>query len=74
MNIFTESRANIKAESFRFPSSYIWLSIMVLLWGASWPVTKNALLHISPLWLASIRFSSAGLCLFCYLAVRGQLK
>ncbi|MXI49871.1 EamA family transporter [Pseudomonas moraviensis] len=74
MNIFTESRANIKVESFRFPSSYMWLSIMVLLWGASWPVTKNALLHTSPLWLASIRFSSAGLCLFCYLAVRGQLK
>lgn len=74
MSICTDFRTNIKAVRFNSPSTYVWLSVMVLLWGASWPVTKIALLHISPLWLASIRFSSAALCLFSYLAVRGQLK
>lgn len=74
MSICTESQVNIKAGRYGFPSTYVWLSLMVLLWGSSWPVTKIALLNIPPLWLASIRFSSAALCLFFYLAARGQLK
>ena len=46
---------------------------MVLLWGASWPATKLALVGVPPLWLAAIRFGSAALCLFGFAAWRGQL-
>ena len=74
MSTCIESQVTIKAGGFGFQSTYVWLSVMVLLWGSSWPVTKIALVNIPPLWLASIRFSSAALCLFLYLAARGQLK
>jgi len=50
-----------------------WLGVMVLLWGLSWPATKLALDSVPPLWLAAIRFGSAALCLFVFLAVRGSL-
>ncbi|THJ35740.1 DMT family transporter [Lampropedia aestuarii] len=53
--------------------SLLWLALMVLLWGLSWPATKLALNTVPPLWLAAIRFGSAALCLFGLLAVRGKL-
>ncbi|WP_308721498.1 DMT family transporter [Komagataeibacter xylinus] len=46
---------------------------MVLLWGASWPVTKLALATVSPLWLAAIRFGSAAICLFAFVWWKGLL-
>lgn len=55
-------------------SSLAWLSAMVLLWGLSWPATKLALGTVPPLWLAALRFGSAGLCLFVFVALRGQLR
>ncbi|HIZ50914.1 MAG TPA: DMT family transporter [Candidatus Pseudomonas excrementavium] len=54
-------------------STLVWLGVMVLLWGLSWPATKLALDSVPPLWLAAIRFGSAALCLFILLAVRGSL-
>lgn len=54
-------------------STFLWLGVMVLLWGLSWPATRLALDVVPPLWLASIRFGSAALCLFAVLAIRGQL-
>lgn len=53
---------------------YIWLSLMVFLWGLSWPATKVVLGVVPPLWLAAIRFGSAAICLFLFLAVRGNLR
>jgi drug/metabolite transporter (DMT)-like permease len=51
-----------------------WLAAMVLLWGLSWPAMKLALASAPPLWLGAIRFGSAAICLFAFLAVRGQLR
>ncbi|MGU3493293.1 DMT family transporter [Xanthobacteraceae bacterium A53D] len=51
----------------------LWLAAMVLLWGLSWPATQLALETVPPVWLAAIRFGSAGLCLFAVVALRGQL-
>ncbi len=51
-----------------------WLGLMVLLWGISWPATKLALGVVPPLWLAAFRFGSAALCLFAFVALRGQLR
>jgi drug/metabolite transporter (DMT)-like permease len=55
-------------------TTIVWLAVMVLLWGASWPATKLALVAVPPLWLAAIRFGSAAVCLFGFVAWRGQLK
>ncbi len=51
-----------------------WLGLMVVLWGMSWPATKLALNVVPPLWLATFRFGSAGICLFLFLAMRGKLR
>ncbi|ARO14502.1 hypothetical protein BVG79_01156 [Ketogulonicigenium robustum] len=51
-----------------------WLGLMVVLWGLSWPATQIALHSVPPLWLAAIRFGSAALCLFGFVAVRGGLR
>ena len=54
--------------------TYGWLALMVCLWGSSWPVTKLALNEVPPLWLATIRFGSAAICLFTYLILRKEFK
>ncbi|WDY56916.1 DMT family transporter [Pseudomonas sp. PSKL.D1] len=73
MKVFTQSTAGIREGGAGAKGNYMWLLLMVLLWGASWPVTKLALESVPPLWLAAIRFASAALCLFGYLIIRGQL-
>jgi drug/metabolite transporter (DMT)-like permease len=49
------------------------LLIMVLLWGLSWPAMKLLLDYVPPLWGATLRFATAAVCLFGFLAARGQL-
>lgn len=74
MSVSTELLVRARGRTFGFQNTYVWLTVMVLLWGSSWPITKLALQDVPPLWLATIRFSSAALCLFMYLILRGQLK
>ena len=69
------------AESFLLPEKlrkqtvvFAWLFVMVVLWGLSWPATQMALETVPPLWLATIRFGSGGLCLFAFVAIRGKLS
>lgn len=52
----------------------VWLTLMVVLWGLSWPATKLALDVVPPLWLAALRFGSAALCLFVLALVRGVCR
>ncbi|MFG1480048.1 EamA family transporter [Xanthobacter sp. V4C-4] len=54
--------------------SMAWLGVMVVLWGVSWPATKLALEAVPPLWLATLRFATAALCLFGFVAARGALR
>jgi drug/metabolite transporter (DMT)-like permease len=56
------------------PATVVWLVVMVVLWGLSWPATKLALDVVPPLWLAAIRFGSACFCLFVFVALRGSLR
>lgn len=51
-----------------------WLGLMVLLWGLSWPAMKLCLSAMPPLWLATLRFSTAGAALFAILALTGRLR
>lgn len=46
----------------------------IIVWGANWPVMKSGLSHVSPIWLASLRFATGGLCLFALQAVTGKLR
>ncbi|MCF5143875.1 EamA family transporter [Pseudomonas sp. PA-6-1D] len=55
-------------------ATIVWLCVMVLLWGISWPVTKLALTEVAPIWLSAFRFGSASVCLFVFVALRGKLK
>ncbi|UMY16753.1 DMT family transporter [Methylobacterium organophilum] len=52
----------------------VWLGLMVVLWGLSWPAMKLCLGEIKPLWLATLRFSTAGAALFGVLAFNGRLR
>ena len=52
----------------------VWLGLMVLLWGLSWPAMKLCLDAAPPLWLATLRFSSAGAVLFGFLVLKGRLR
>jgi drug/metabolite transporter (DMT)-like permease len=55
-------------------STMVWLGVMVVLWGLSWPAMKVALGMVPPLWLATLRFATSGACLFALMAVRGTLR
>lgn len=74
MNNTNEQAIATPAKSSPINSTVIWLSVMVLLWGLSWPATKLALNTVPPLWLAAIRFGSAGVCLFFFVALKKELR
>jgi len=54
-------------------TAYGLLSLLVLIWGANWPLLKIGLAYITPLWLAVIRVGFGAVCLFAYLGLTGQL-
>lgn len=62
------------ARPIAAPATRLWLMMMVVLWGLSWPATQLALATVPPLWLAAFRFGSAALCLFGFVAARGALR
>lgn len=74
MSASTQQVIENRIKKLGLSSTYVWLAVMVVLWGSSWPVTKLALQDVPPLWLATVRFASAAVCLFAYLFARQQLK
>lgn len=76
MSVNSHCRAEIplRVLSGANTATILWLSVMVVLWGLSWPATQIALQSVPPLWLAALRFGSAALCLFGFLAARGRLR
>jgi drug/metabolite transporter (DMT)-like permease len=50
------------------------LSVVVVLWGANWPIMKIGLESISPLWFGGLRMASGAAVLFALLAVLGRLR
>lgn len=53
--------------------AYGLLALVVLIWGANWPILKVGVSYIAPLWFACARFWLGSACLFGYLAATGQL-
>src|SRR5574339_1221292 len=50
------------------------LALLVLIWGASWPVIKIGVTTIPPVWFACLRYVVATGCLVVIVALRGELK
>ena len=54
--------------------AYILLAVLVVLWGANWPVMKVGVTYISPLWFAFARVLLGGVTFFILVAAMGKLK
>jgi drug/metabolite transporter (DMT)-like permease len=53
-------------------AAYGLLLLIVLLWGANWPIMKVGLTHITPLWFATARMLLGAASLFVFLAATGR--
>jgi len=49
------------------------LAILVLIWGASWPVIKIGVTTVPPIWFACLRYVVGTACLVVIVALRGEL-
>lgn len=49
------------------------LALVVVIWGASWPVIKIGVTAVPPIWFACLRYAAATLCLFVVLTLRNEL-
>jgi len=50
------------------------LVLLIMIWGASWPVIKIGVSAMPPVWFACLRYCVATVCSFFVVAVRGELK
>ncbi len=53
--------------------AYLLLAVVIVLWGANWPIMKVGLEYIPPVWFASARLLLGALCLFSLVWVKGWL-
>jgi drug/metabolite transporter (DMT)-like permease len=53
--------------------SHTLLVLLVLIWGASWPVTKIGVTAVTPIWFACLRYVAATACLVLVVGLRGEL-
>jgi drug/metabolite transporter (DMT)-like permease len=49
------------------------LGVLVLIWGASWPVIKIGVTAVPPIWFACLRYVVGTACLVVIVALRGEL-
>lgn len=49
------------------------LLLLVLIWGASWPVIKVGVGTVPPIWFACLRYVAGTTCLLAVVALRGEL-
>jgi len=61
-------------EDKRLRNAWVLLSVAIVFWGVNWPLMKNGLTEIGPLWFAAIRVSLAALTLFALLGLQGKLR
>lgn len=54
--------------------AYGLLGVVILFWGANWPIMKVGLGYISPLWFGTARVVLGATALFVVLGVLGQLR
>jgi drug/metabolite transporter (DMT)-like permease len=49
------------------------LAVLVLIWGASWPVIKVGVTAVPPIWFACLRYVVGAACLVIIAALRGEV-
>ena len=49
------------------------LGALVVIWAISWPVIKLGVATVPPLWFGCLRYVVATVCLFAFVAARGDL-
>ena len=60
------------SRNVSFPRALVLLSLVVLAWGASWPITRIIVREISPLWSTAFRCGIAAIALSVLLAASRQ--
>ena len=51
-----------------------WLLVLVVvIWGASWPIIKIGVTTVPPIWFACLRYVTGTVCLIAVVALRGEL-
>ncbi len=57
-------------------SAYPLLAILIVVWGANWPVMKFALDggYITPFWFGAFRLLAGAACMFAFAAATGRLR
>lgn len=50
------------------------LVLLIIIWGASWPIVKIGVSSMPAVWFACLRYFVAAVCAFLVVAVRGELK
>jgi drug/metabolite transporter (DMT)-like permease len=50
------------------------LAVVVMVWGANWPIMAIGLTHIQPLWFAALRLAMGILCFAVVLVPQGRLR
>lgn len=50
------------------------LVLLVVIWGASWPVIKVGVTSVPPIWFACLRYVAGTICLVIVVALRGELR
>ncbi|WP_239988658.1 DMT family transporter [Paramagnetospirillum kuznetsovii] len=56
------------------PRAVILLALLVVIWGANWPIMKIGLGHVQPLWFAAIRLGLGVLAMVAILLPGGRLR
>ena len=49
------------------------LVLLVVIWGASWPVIKMGVTSVPPIWFACLRYVVGTACVVAVAALRGEL-
>lgn len=53
---------------------FLFVGILIVMWGITWPMSKNILAVVSPIWFAFWRFFPAFLCLLMYSLITKQIR
>ncbi|MFT2089447.1 DMT family transporter [Paraglaciecola sp. 2405UD69-4] len=69
---YTETRWSISLLSPR-TKALCFLFVAIIVWGGNWPVMKEGLNHITPVWFSMTRFALGGSTLFLFQLVTNSL-
>jgi len=73
MNAVADTARREPTATVATPRAYLLLAVVIVLWGANWPVMKVGLDSIPPLWFAVARLVLGAVALFLVLATTRRL-